>query len=384
MGIIAKHVEKIPPSGIRRFFDLVLGMPDVISLGVGEPDFVTPWRIREKAITALEEGMTTYTSNKGLMILRKSISNHFQKKHGISYDPETEILVTVGVSEAMDLALRAIINPGDKVIVICPYFVAYPALVELAGGEVLYLPTQSKDGFKINLKELKNLLKKKPKAIILNYPGNPSGVSYNRDELKAIWKVLSKSGTIVLSDEVYEELSYENKHQCFAALDKESRKRTILLNGFSKAYAMTGFRSGYACAVPEIIEAMNKIHAYTMMCGPVLSQVASVEALKCQKEVDEMVKEYKLRRNYMVRELNRIGLATHKPQGAFYFFSSVKKFGIPSLEFAKRLLFEEKVAVVPGEAFGKEYEGYIRMSYANSLDNLKEALIRMERFVSKL
>jgi aminotransferase len=384
MGLIAKNVERIPPSGIRRFFDLVLGMPDVISLGVGEPDFVTPWRIREKAITALEEGMTTYTSNKGLMILRKAISGHFQKKHGINYDPETEILVTVGVSEAMDLALRAILDPGDKVIVVCPYFVAYPALVELAGGEVLYLPTQPQDGFKIDLKELKKLLNKKPKAIILNYPGNPSGVSYNREELKAVWRVLSKSGIIVLSDEVYEELSYENKHQCFAALDKEARKRTILLNGFSKAYAMTGFRSGYACAVPEIIDAMNKIHSYTMMCGPILSQVASVEALRCQKEVDEMVKEYRLRRNYMVRELNRIGMATHKPQGAFYFFSSVKKFGLPSLEFAKRLLFEEKVAVVPGEAFGKEYEGFIRMSYANSLDNLKEALIRMERFVDKL
>lgn len=382
--MIAKHIKNLAPSGIRQFFDLVLGMPDVISLGVGEPDFITPWRAREKAITALEEGMTSYTSNKGLFVLRKSITNFLEKRHNLKYDADNEILITVGVSEGLDLAIRAIVERGDKVIVVSPHFVAYPALTEIVGGKVLYLKTRQEDGFKIDLSELKKLMKENPKAIILNNPSNPTGTAYNEEELKKIWKVISSKDTIVISDEVYDELVYEGKTVSFAALDNEARKRTILLNGFSKAYAMTGFRIGFACARPDIIEAMTKIHSFSMMCAPIVSQVAATEALRAQKEVFEMRAEYKRRRDFMVKELNRLKLNLPKPQGAFYCFPSVKNFKISSLEFAKRLLFEEKVALVPGSAFGKEYDSYVRISYANTLDNLKEAIIRTERFLKKL
>lgn len=382
--MIAKHIKNLAPSGIRQFFDLVLGMPEVISLGVGEPDFITPWRAREKAITALEEGMTSYTSNKGLFVLRKSITNFLEKRHDLEYDAEEEILITVGVSEGLDLAIRSIIERGDKVIVVSPHFVAYPALTEIVGGKVLYLKTRQKDGFKINLDELKSLMKENPKAIILNNPSNPTGTAYDENELRKIWKIISSKGTIVISDEVYDELIYEGKTISFAALDKEAKKRTILLNGFSKAYAMTGFRIGFACANREIIEAMTKIHSFSMMCAPIVSQVAATEALRAQKEVLEMRMEYKRRRDFIVKELNRLGLITPKPQGAFYCFSSIENFKISSLEFARRLLFEEKVALVPGSAFGEEYDSYVRISYANTLDNLKEAIIRIERFLKKL
>jgi aminotransferase len=382
--MIAKHIEQLAPSGIRQFFDLVLGMPDVISLGVGEPDFITPWRIREKAITALEEGMTSYTSNKGLFVLRQAISNFFDKRYGLRYDTEEEILITVGVSEGLDLTLRAIVEPGDKVIVISPHFVAYPALTEIAGGKTLYLVTKEKDGFKINIKDLKTLLKQNPKAIILNNPANPTGTTYNEGELRKLWNVLKGTRTLVISDEVYDELNYEGKPVPFPTLDKEAREKTILLNGFSKAYAMTGFRIGYSCAKKEIIAAMTKIHSFCMMCPPIVSQVASVEALKCQREVLQMRSEYKRRRDFVVKEFNRLGLRTRKPEGAFYCFPSIENFKIDSLDFAKRLLFDEKVAVVPGTAFGKQFGSYIRISYANTLDNLKEAIIRIERFLKKL
>jgi aminotransferase len=382
--MIAKHIKNLAPSGIRQFFDLVLGMPEVISLGVGEPDFVTPWRIREKAITALEEGMTSYTSNKGLFVLRKAISDFFKKRHALEYNPEKEILITVGVSEALDLALRAILDPGDKVIVISPHFVAYPALTEIAQGKVLYLVTNEKDSFKINLKELKILLRQNPKALILNNPSNPTGTAYDAKELKKIWSLLTDKKTIIISDEVYDELNYEAKPTPFASLAKEAKNRTITLNGFSKAYAMTGFRIGYACASKEIIEAMTKIHSFSMMCASVISQVAAVEAFHAQKEVSEMRAEYRRRRDFVVKELNRLGLSLQKPQGAFYCFPSIKKFKISSLDFAKRLLFEEKVAVVPGSAFGKEFDYYIRISYATSFDELKEALVRIEKFLKKL
>lgn len=382
--MISKHIKNLAPSGIRQFFDLVLGMPEVISLGVGEPDFVTPWRIRERAITALEEGMTSYTSNKGLFVLRQAISNFMDKRHGLKYDAEEEILVTVGVSEGLDLAIRSIISKGDKVIVISPHFVAYPALVEIAGGSVIYVPTTQKDNFKVDIKKLKEALKVNPKAIILNNPSNPTGAAYDTKELYRIWEQIKSKDTIVISDEVYDELVYEGKTKSFAALDEEAKKRTILLNGFSKAYAMTGFRLGYACANKEIIEAMNKIHSFAMMCAPIVSQVAAVEALKAQKDVLEMRNEYKRRRNFIVKEFNRIGMPTPMPQGAFYCFPSIGKFKVNSLEFAKRLLFEEKVALVPGTAFGKEYDSYVRISYATSLDNLKEAIIRIGRFLGKI
>lgn len=382
--MIAKHIEKLVPSGIREFFDLVLGMPDVISLGVGEPDFITPWRIRERAITALEEGSTSYTSNKGLFLLRQSITHYLEKKYSLSYNPEDETLITVGVSQALDLALRAIIEPRDSVIVVSPYYVAYPADVELAHGRVLYLPTNQEEDFKINPKKLSELLKKNPRAIILNYPSNPTGITYASSELKEIWKVLSKKDTLIVSDETYDELTYEGRHTPFSSLDKKARERTILLNGFSKGYAMTGFRAGFACANKKIISAMTKIHSYVMLCAPIISQISGVEALRAHREVSQMRQEYKRRRDFIVKELNRIGLLTVKPQGAFYCFSSVKKFKISSLEFAKKLLFEEKVAVVPGKAFGQEFDSYIRISYANSLDDLKEAIIRIERFLNKL
>lgn len=383
MGIIAKKVEDLAPSGIRQFFDLVLGMPEVVSLGVGEPDFVTPWHIREKAITALEEGYTSYTSNKGLVVLRKGIRAHLLRKFSLDYDFEEEILITVGVSEGLDLALRAIINPGDKVIVVSPYYVAYPALVEIPGGKVLLLKTKPEDEFKIDIDELKKLLKQKPKAIILNYPANPTGTTYSRGELKKIWQVISKTDTIVITDEAYDELTYQDEHPSFAGLDKKAKKQTILLNGFSKAYAMTGFRVGYACASKEIIAAMMKIHSFSMLCCPILSQIAATEALRTTRDTIEMRKEYHRRRDFMVEELNRIGLTCHKPNGAFYCFPSIKKSGLSSMDFAKRLLFEEKVAVVPGTAFG-DYDNYVRMSYATAFDNLKKAISRMEQFLMKL
>lgn len=382
--MIAKRIEKVSPSGIRAFFDLVLGMPDVISLGVGEPDFIAPWRVREKAITALEEGMTSYTSNQGLFILRYGISKNLEKKYSVRYDPKKEILITVGVSEGMDLALRAILEPRDKVIVVSPHYVAYPALSEINHGKALYLVTRQEDSFKINPKALNELLKQNPKAIILNYPSNPTGVSYSREELKEIWKVLSRKETIVLSDEIYDELTYEGRHHCFASLDKKARERTILLNGFSKAYAMTGFRIGFACGNEKIISAMTKIHSFSMLCAPIISQIAAVQALKLPEEINRMRVEYKRRRDFVVKEFNRIGLETIKPQGAFYCFPSLRKFNIDSLEFAKKLLFEEKVAVIPGSAFGNEFNFYLRVSYANTFDKLKEALVRIEKVISKL
>ncbi|MCM8773385.1 MAG: aminotransferase class I/II-fold pyridoxal phosphate-dependent enzyme [Candidatus Omnitrophica bacterium] len=381
--MVSERVEKIPPSGIREFFDLVLGMPEVISLGVGEPDFITPWRIREKAITALEEGYTSYTSNKGLQILREEISEHLERKYSLTYHPDREIIVTVGVSEGLDLSLRAILDPKDKVIVISPYYVAYPALVELNLGEVIYIETEEKDGFKINLDKLKRVMKVKPKAIILNYPSNPTGVTYTKEELEDIWEILEKEDILIISDEVYDELTYSGKHIPFSSL-KRAKKRTVLLNGFSKGYAMTGFRLGFACGDEKIISAMTKIHSFSMLCAPIISQLAGCEALKAQKELSLMRSEYQKRRDFIVKELNSLGLSTHLPQGAFYCFSSIRKFKLNSLDFAKRLLMEEKVAVVPGRAFGKVYDDYIRISYANSLDNLKEASLRIGRFIDKI
>lgn len=382
--MVSKRIKKIPPSGIREFFDLVLGMPEVISLGVGEPDFITPWRIREKAITALEEGLTSYTSNQGLFVLRKGITDLLNKKYSLKYNPDTETLITVGVSEGLDLALRAILEPGDKVIVITPYYVAYPAMVEICCGKVLYLPTKEEEGFKINSKKLKSLLSQNPKAIILNYPSNPTGVTYSRKELSQIWNILSKKDIIVISDETYDELNYGKTHVPFSSLSKKAKDKTILLNGFSKGYAMTGFRVGFACGNEEIISAMTKIHSYSMLCGPIISQIAAVEALGARKEVSQMQREYKKRRDFIVKEFNRLGLSTVNPQGAFYCFSSVKKYKISALDFAKKLLLQEKVAVVPGTAFGGEFDSYIRISYANSLENLREAAVRIERFLSKL
>lgn len=378
---VSKLVEQIPPSGIRAFFDLVMEMKDVISLGVGEPDFVTPWNIRERAIYSLEEGYTSYTSNKGLLELRREISRYLKRKFSLEYDPEEEILITVGVSEAFDLALRAILNRGDKVLIPEPSFVSYGPITTLCSARPVFIKTTYDNGFKVVPGDMNKLCDKKTKAAILNYPSNPTGTSYSRAELKRIANVISKRDLIMVSDEVYCDLTYEFGHTPFPALPR-MKERAIYLNGFSKAYAMTGWRIGYACGPKRIISSMTKIHQYTMMCVPITSQMAALEALKNgEKALQEMKREYNRRREFIVSRLNEIGLSCHKPEGAFYAFPSIKNTGLSSMEFARALLKKEKVAVVPGTAFGPSGEGYIRISYAASFSNLKEALIRIERFL---
>ncbi|MFA6142035.1 MAG: aminotransferase class I/II-fold pyridoxal phosphate-dependent enzyme [Candidatus Omnitrophota bacterium] len=378
---ISKLVEQIPPSGIRVFFDLVIGMKDVISLGVGEPDFVTPWNIREKAIYSLEEGYTSYTSNKGLFELRCEISRYLKNKYGMDYDPEDEILVTVGVSEAFDLAMRAILDRNDKVLIPQPSYVSYGPVTTLCQGKNVFINTSPDNGFKITRRDIDRSCDKKTKGIVLNYPNNPTGASYSRKELKDISLSVLKHNLIVLSDEIYCELTYGYTHTPFPTLPG-MKERTIYLNGFSKAFAMTGWRIGYACGPKDIIGAMTKIHQYTMMCVPIMAQMAAEEALKNgERSVQEMKREYNRRREFVVSRLNEIGLACHKPEGAFYAFPSIKNSGMTSMEFAKALLEKEKVAVVPGTAFGSLGEGYVRISYASAFDKLKEALIRIERFL---
>ena len=379
---ISKVVEKMQPSGIRAFFDLVLGMKEVISLGVGEPDFVTPWQIREAGIFSLEQGFTSYTSNKGLYKLRLSIHRHLKKEHGLDYCPDEEILITVGVSEGLDLVLRSIINPHDKILVPQPSYVSYGPVTELAGGIPVYIDT-SKDGFKITPKLLEKYIDKKTKGIVLNYPTNPTGVSYRRKELEDINKILLKHKILCISDEVYGDLTYDFNHVAFPTLPK-AKNNTVYFNGFSKSYAMTGWRVGFACGPKEIIAAMTKIHQYTIMCVPITSQMAACEALVSgKKSVEQMKREYNRRREFMVAELNSLGLKCFRPQGAFYVFPCIKSSGLSSMDFSRKLLEEEKVAVVPGTAFGPGAQGYIRISYASSMDNLKEALHRMKRFLER-
>ncbi|MFH1201732.1 MAG: aminotransferase class I/II-fold pyridoxal phosphate-dependent enzyme [Candidatus Omnitrophota bacterium] len=380
--IISKKVQEMQPSGIRAFFDLVLGMKDVISLGVGEPDFVTPWQIREAGIYSLEQGYTSYTSNKGLYKLRLSISRYLKNRYSLNYSPEDDILITVGASEGLDLALRALINPGDEILIPVPSYVSYGPLTELAGGVPVYIDT-TKTGFKLTPRLLEKFVGPKPKAIILNYPTNPTGVSYTRKELGQLNKILLKNKILCISDEIYGDLTYDFEHVPFAVLPG-AKKNTICLNGFSKGYAMTGWRVGFACGSSDVISAMTKIHQYTIMCVPITSQMAACEALVSgRKSVEEMKKEYLRRREFIWQGLNKIGLKCTKPQGAFYIFPSMKSTNLSSLEFSRRLLKEESVAVVPGVAFGACAEGYIRISYASSLDSLKEALERMKRFVGK-
>jgi aminotransferase len=379
---ISKTVEAMKPSGIRAFFDLVLGMKDVVSLGVGEPDFVTPWEIREAGITSLEQGFTSYTSNKGLLKLRLAIHNYLKNTFGISYSPEHEILITVGVSEGVDLALRAIMNPGDKIMVPMPSYVSYGPMTELAGGIPVYIDTR-KDDFKLTAKNLKRHIDSRTKGIIFNYPANPTGVSYTRKELEQISKVLIKHKILCISDEIYCDLTYDFNHTAYPSLPG-AKEYTLYLNGFSKSYAMTGWRVGYACGPKTIIDAMTKIHQYTIMCVPITSQMAACEGLHSgQRSVEDMKREYKRRREFVIGQLNKIGLKCHMPQGAFYAFPSVKKTGMNGLTFAQKLLSEQKVAVVPGTAFGDEYTDNIRISYASAFEKLKEALRRMEEFVKK-
>ncbi len=377
---ISKKVQEMQPSGIRAFFDLVLGMKDVISLGVGEPDFVTPWQIREAGIYSLEQGFTSYTSNKGLYKLRLEISRYLKNRYDLNYSAEDEILITVGVSEGFDLALRAMINPGDKILIPSPSYVSYGPLVELAGGRSVYIDTH-KQGFKLMPEVLRKAIDKKTKAIILNYPNNPTGISYTKKELNALKEIILRKKLLCISDEIYSDLTYDFEHTPFPALSG-AKEQTIYLNGFSKSYAMTGWRVGFACGPKEIIAAMTKIHQYTIMCVPITSQMAACEALQTGRtSVEEMKREYKRRRELVVDGLNGLGLECQKPQGAFYVFPSIKNTGLDCLEFAQRLLKEEKVAVVPGTAFGDKFSDYVRISYASSYENLKEALTRMGRFI---
>lgn len=381
-NIISTKVQDMQPSGIRMFFDLVLGMKEVISLGVGEPDFVTPWQIREAGIYSLEQGFTSYTSNKGLYKLRLGLNHYLKNKYGLNYSPEDEMLITVGVSEGLDLAVRAIINPGDKIIVPTPSYVSYGPVVELAGGIAVYLDTKN-NGFKLSPESLEKVIDKKTKAIILNYPNNPTGVSYTKKELDRIKKVILKHHLLCISDEVYDDLTYDFAHTPFASL-AGAKDNTIYLNGFSKGFAMTGWRIGYALGPKDIIAAMTKIHQYTIMCVSITSQMAACEALESgRKSVESMKREYKRRRELVIERLNRMGLSCTKPQGAFYAFPSIKSSGLDSMSFCQELLKEQKVAVVPGTAFGASGEGSIRISYASSSDNLIEALNRIETFLRK-
>ena len=377
---ISKVVQDLQPSGIRAFFDLVLGMKEVISLGVGEPDFATPWNVRESAIFSLEQGYTSYTSNKGMMKLRLQICRFLKSHYGIDYNPDDEILITVGVSEALDLTMRSILNPGDEVLIPEPCYVSYGPVTALAGGKPIYIST-AKTNFKLTPKDIERHCDKKTKAIIFNYPSNPTGASYTRKELEEIKKAVLRRNLIMISDEVYDELTYDFKHTPFVSLSG-ARKNTVYLNGFSKSYAMTGWRVGYACGPKEIIAAMTKIHQYTIMCVSITSQIAACEALVSgRKSVEEMKREYCRRREFVVEELNRLGLSCRKPQGAFYAFADIKSTGLSSMDFCQRLLKEQKTAVVPGTAFGPSGEGYIRISYASSLDNLKEAVTRIGNFL---
>lgn len=380
---LSKTVQELQPSGIREFFDLVLGMKDVISLGVGEPDFTTPWVIREAGIYALEQGFTSYTSNKGLYKLRLGISRYLNSRFNLKYNPEEEILITTGVSEAMDLALRAVVNPGDEVIIPLPCYVAYGPLTILAGGLPRYIKTQLRQGFKLKPEDLERAITKRTKAVILNYPGNPTGVSYTNKELADFKRIILKHKILCITDEIYGDLSYDFAHIPFASLSGAGQF-SLYLNGFSKAYAMTGWRIGYACGCKDVISAMTKIHQYTMLCAPIMSQLAAYEALVSgKKAMDEMKREYQRRREYVYEELKRIGFEMVKPQGAFYFFISTKNTGLAGLNFARKLLKEQNVAVVPGDAFGSDYKDFVRLSYCADLDKLKEAIARIEKFLRR-
>ena len=380
---ISPIVKDMPTSGIRRFFDIVAEMKNVVSLGVGEPDFVTPWHIRESCVYGLQRGYTAYTSNFGMLELRQEIAKLYKEKYNISYDPRQEALITVGVSQALDLAMRAILSPGDEVLIPEPCYVSYRACVTLAGGTPVPVATSIENEFRITVEQLSELVTPRTKALLIGYPNNPTGAIMPRAELEAIAHFAKQHDLIVISDEIYGDLTYDGNHTCFAGLP-EMRDRTILLNGFSKAYAMTGWRIGYALSNPDFIAAMTKIHQYTMLCAPVTAQVAAVEALKNgERSMQKMVAEYNNRRRLMLEGLRGMGLECFEPKGAFYIFPSIKSTGLSSLEFAEELLKDQKVALVPGNAFGDCGEGYVRCSYATSTTNLIEALERIGKFVRK-
>jgi aminotransferase len=379
-----RTVRDIPRSGIRDFFDIVSTMKDVISLGIGEPDFDTPWHVRESTVFALERGVTHYTSNFGYLELRRALARYLRKGFGAEYNPENEILITVGVSEALDLALRALINPGDEVLYHEPCYVSYRATILFAHGVPLAVETKAANGFRLTRAMLEAKVTPRTKVLMLNFPNNPTGGIMSRADLEDIAAFAQERDLIVITDEIYGELTYDTPHTSIVILPG-LRERTIFLHGFSKAWAMTGFRLGYACGPAELIEAMMKIHQYTMLCASSLSQKAALEALaRPESDIAEMVDEYRRRRNFIVGAFAEMGLECHRPLGAFYAFPSVAKFGLPASEFALKLLHDERVAVVPGTAFGACGEGFVRCAYATSMDNIKEAMLRLKRFISKL
>ena len=381
---VSPLVRSIPPSGIRRFFDIVAEMSGVVSLGVGEPDFVTPWHIRESCVHGLQRGYTSYTSNYGLLELRQEIARMLETDYGVIYDPKCEALITVGVSEALDLAMRALLSPGDEVLVPEPCYVSYNACVTLAGGVPVSVCCNRENEFRVTVEQLAAALTPRTKALLIGYPNNPTGAVMPREDLAAIARFAEQHDLIVISDEIYASLTYDGEHTCFASLPG-MRDRTILLNGFSKAYAMTGWRIGYAMGNADFIGAMTKIHQYTMLCAPITAQVAAIEAIKQgTPSRNKMVDEYDRRRRLMVDGLRNIGLDCFEPRGAFYVFPSIRNTGLTSLQFAEQLLQAEKVALVPGDAFGACGEGFVRCSYASSSKNLSEALDRIGRFVKPL
>jgi len=379
---VAKHIASVPASGIRRFFDIAATMDDVISLGIGEPDFITPEPILNAGILSLERGETQYTSNSGVQELREALAVHLASRYNVSYDPDTEILVTVGVSEALYLALAAVIDPGDEVIVPTPCFVSYHPEVVFAGGTPVTLQARPEDDFQVRAADIESLISPKTKALLIGYPNNPTGAVMSRGRLQEIGDLAKKHDLLVISDEIYDRLVYDHEHVCFASLD-DTRDRTITLGGFSKNYAMTGWRVGYAAAPEPILSAMRKIHQYTIMSAPTTSQMAALEAIRNGEEhVLQMVAEYDRRRRLIVHGLNELGLRTFEPKGAFYAFPNIEASGMDDETFAERLLEEERVAVVPGNAFGAD-GNFVRCSYATAYEKIEEALERMMRFMER-
>ncbi|MGN1303400.1 MAG: aminotransferase class I/II-fold pyridoxal phosphate-dependent enzyme [Oscillospiraceae bacterium] len=382
--ILSDKCKEIKPSGIRKFFDIANSMEGIISLGVGEPDFATPWTIRSKAITTLQQGKTVYTANAGLLELRCAISKYLERKYELKYDPKDEIIITVGGSEAIDLCVRAVVDPGDEVLVVEPSFVCYKPIVDLMHGVPVVIETKPEDNFKLTAEALREKITDKTKLLILPFPNNPTGAILTRPELEAIADVLRGTNILVLTDEIYSELTYQGKHVSIASIDG-MQERTLYVNGFSKAFAMTGWRLGYVAGPQPLVSQMLKIHQYAIMCSPTVSQYAAIDALeKCDDEVQAMVREYDMRRRYIVNAFNELGLTCFEPGGAFYVFPCIKSTDLTSQQFCEDLLYKHKVAVVPGDAFGSCGEGYIRVSYAYSLQHLKTAVECIREFLEDL
>ena len=382
--VLSEKVVSMKPSGIRKFFDILNEVPGVISLTVGEPDFKTPWHVREAAISSLEKGRTTYTSNTGLLEFRKQIASYLERRFDVSYDPSNEMIITVGGSEAIDLAIRAIVEPGDEVLIVEPAYVCYVPMTELCGGVPVVIPTRVEDKFKLTPELLRKYITPKTKMLILPYPNNPTGAIMTEEDLRKIADVLKDTNIVVLTDEIYGELTYGRKHFSFAALP-DMWDRTIYVGGFSKSYAMTGWRLGYVCAPKEITAQMLKVHQYAIMCAPTMSQYAGIEAVMNGDEDIEYMKDcYNQRRRMLLSGLNEIGLSCFEPEGAFYVFPKIGDYGLSSNEFCERLLYEEKCAIVPGNAFGESGEGFARISYAYSVEHISRAIDRLDKFLKKI